>query len=72
MSVGEIIGWLAFGACVVGVLFLAMDALSDSLMVTTILTGGREPGESLGAVGCGVLVVGVIAAIVAVAAVALL
>jgi hypothetical protein len=64
---GEIIGWLTIAACVVGVAYMAMDALSDSLMVTTILTGGRDPGESLGAVGCGVLVVGVIAAIVAAA-----
>lgn len=69
---GEIIGWLTLAACVLAVAYMAMDALSDGLMVTAILTGGREPGESLGGIGCGVLVVGVIAAIVAVAAVALL
>lgn len=62
---GEIIGWIAIAGFAAMVAWMSMDALSDSLMVTTILTGGREPGESLGGLGCGVLAVGVVAAIVA-------
>lgn len=62
---GEIIGWIAIAGFVAMVAWMSMGALADSLMVTTILTGGREPGESLGEIGCGVLAVVVAAAIVA-------
>ncbi len=62
---GEIIGWIAIAGFVAMLLWMSMDALSDRLMLITIFTGGREPGESLGGLGCGVLAVGMVAAIVA-------
>lgn len=62
---GEVIGWIAIAGFVAMVFWMSIDALSDHLMAITLLTGGREPGESLGGLGCGVLASVVVAAIVA-------